>query len=234
MSSNLSRKDLLKQDQFAVQVEHSVDYLGAHSQQAIRIGGAVLALAAIVGGGYYFYNSKQTARAVELGEAIELVSAPVGPAANPGSPSFATEAARQDAVKKAFNELISKNGGSAEAYVAEYYLASMDAEGTKLDDARRRYQDVADHAPANWAGLARLALAQLDVAENRMAEAEPIFRDLMSHPTDLVSEEQATIAYAKAIAQSRPAEARKMLQPIADSKGDVATVAAAALSDLSK
>lgn len=234
MSSNLSRKDLLKQDQFAAQVEHSVDFLGAHRQQAIRIGGAVIALAVIVGGGFYFYNSKQTARAIELGDAIELVSAPVGGPAPSGSPSFPTEAAKQDAVKKAFNELISKNGGSAEAYVAEYYLASMDAEGTKLDEARRRYQDVADHAPANWASLARLALAQLDAAENRLAEAEPLFRDLITHPTDLVSADQATISYAKAIGATRPSDARKLLQSIVDAKSDAASVASAALTDLSK
>jgi len=232
VASNLSRKELLKQDQFAVQVEHSVDFLGAHRQQATRIGGAVVALALIAGGGFYFYNSQKTARALELGSAIQLTTAPVGAAAAPGATSFATDAAKKDAVTKAFTGIMSKDAGSSEAYVAEYYLASMDADGAKLDEARRRYQDVSDHAPAGWASLARLALAQIDVAENKVSDAETIFKDLIAHPTDLVSKEQATIAYARAIGQTKPDEARKLLQPIVDSKSDAAPIASQAVSEL--
>src|ERR1019366_4718938 len=130
----------------------------------------------------------------------------------------ATDGAKKDAVNKAFNEIINKNTGSSEAYVAEYYLASMDADGAKLDDARRRYQDVADHAPAGYASLARLALAQIDVAESRVTEGEAAFKDLIAHPTDLVSKDQATIAYARAISQAKPDEARSLLKPLTDAK----------------
>ena len=81
--------------------------------------------------------------------------------------------------------------------MAEYYLGAKALDAGKVDDARKKYQDVADHANANYASLAKLSLAQLDFAENRTAEAENLLKDLMDHPTDLVSKTQATNPYAK-------------------------------------
>jgi hypothetical protein len=77
-----------------------------------------------------------------------------------------------------------------------------------------------------------LSLAQLDIAENRQSEAETILKGLMDNPTDLVSKTQATFAYAKAIAQTKPAEARKLYQQIADEKTDASQIAMTAMNDL--
>ena len=125
-----------------------------------------------------------------------------------GGPSFPTQAAKDAAVTKAFTKLASDYSGTEEAYIAEYYLAGKALDAGKVDDARKKYQDVADHANANYASLAKLALAQLDFAENRIAEAEALLKDLMDHPTDLVSKTQARFTYAKVIAidQTRRSE----------------------------
>ena len=232
MASNLSRKELLKQDQFSVQVGHSVDFLGAHRKQTMLYGGIVLALALIVWGGFYYRSSQKATREAALGEAITLTTAPVGGQAPPSGPSFATDGSKKDAVTKAFTDIISKYGGSDEAYVSEYYLASMDADGAKLDDARKRYQDVADHAAAGYASLARLALAQIDIAESRVTEGEAAFKDLIAHPTDLVSKDQATIAYARAISQAKPDEARSLLKPLTDAKSEITPIAMQVMADI--
>lgn len=235
MANSLTRKELLKQDQFAVQVGHSVDFLGAHRQQAIRYGGAILVVALVVAGGFYYRNSQSATRQAALAEAISLTTAPVAQQqVPPGVTNFATDGAKRDAVTKAFTELINKHGGSDEAYISEYYLASMDADGAKLADARRRYQDVADHASAGYASIARLALAQINVAENRVSDAEAIFKDLIANPTDLVSKDQATIAYARAIGPTRPDDARKMLKPLTDVQSDISSIAIQVVSDLPK
>jgi hypothetical protein len=233
VASNLSRKELLKQDQFTVQVGHSVDFLGAHRKQTILYGGAALALILIAWGGFSYRTSQKAARELALGEAITLTTAPVGnqPPAN-GAPSFATDGAKKDAVTKALTGLMSKYSGSDEAYIAEYYLASMDADGAKLDDARKRYQDVADHAAAGYASLARLALAQIDIAESRVTEGEALFKDLIAHPTDLVSKDQATVAYARAIGPAKPDEARKLLKPLTDTPSDITPIAAQVAADI--
>jgi predicted negative regulator of RcsB-dependent stress response len=232
VASNLTRKELLKQDKFTVEAEHTVDFLSAHRKEAIRYGVILLAVAVIVAGVYYYRSSQQSVRAQALGEAITLAGAPVG-APQPGAPtSFPTTTAKETAVSKAFAKVQSDYSGSEEAFVAEYYLAAQALDAGKVDDARKKYQDVADHANANYGSLAKLALAQLDIAENRQAEAETVLKDLMQHPTDLVSKTQATFAYAKAIAPTKPDEARKLYMQIATEKSDASQIAVAAMNDL--
>jgi predicted negative regulator of RcsB-dependent stress response len=233
VASHLTRKALLKQDKFAVEVEHTVDYFAAHRQQAVRYGGIAVAVALIIAAVFYFRTSQKTVRQQVLGEGIALVSAPI--AATPpagGGPSFPNTKAKDDAVTKAFTKITTDYSGSDEAYIAEYFLAGRSVDAGKLDDARKKYQDVADHADSNYASLAKLSLAQINIAENRNAEAESQLKDLMDHPTDLVSKTQASIAYAKAIAPKRPDEARKLLTQIASTPSDISQIATQALTDL--
>jgi predicted negative regulator of RcsB-dependent stress response len=233
VASQLTRK-ALKQDKFAVEVEHTVDYFAAHRQQSIRYGAIALIVILIAGGVFYYRNSQQSVREQVLGEALTLVNAQVG-ATNPGpGPTFDTDVAKNTAVTKAFNNIFSQYGGSQEGYVAEYYLAANALASGRPDEARKKYQDVADHASANYASLAKLSLAELDAGDNRPGDAEKLLKDLMDHPTDLVSKAQATIAYANVIAPTRPDEARKLLLPISTAKdeGTVSAIANRYLSDL--
>jgi predicted negative regulator of RcsB-dependent stress response len=231
VASNLTRK-ALKQDKFAVEVEHTVDYFSAHRRSFIRYGSVALAILVIAAAVYFFRNSQHSVREQVLGEAIALTVAPVGAAAPAGGISFPTDAAKQAAVAKAFQKIIADYGGSEEAYIAEYFLGSQSMDAGKMDDARKKYQDVADHGNVNYASLAKLALAQLDIAQNRGREGESLLKGLMDHPTDLVSKPQATIAYAKAIAPARPDEARKLLTSLMTPPSDISPIAGAALADL--
>lgn len=233
MSSNLTRKALLKQDKFAVEVEHTVDYVAAHRKQAVRYGGIALVVIVMVAAVYYYRTSQQTVRQQMLGEAISLVSAPIAQTAPPGGgPTFPNDKAKDDAVTKAFTKITTDYNGSEEGYVAEYFMAGRSVAAGKPDDARKKYQDVADHAGANYASLAKLALAQIDLSENRGAEAEKLLKDLMDHPTDLVSKTQATLAYVKAIAPTKPDEARKLVSPIATTPSEVSPIAMQILSEM--
>jgi hypothetical protein len=101
-----------------------------------------------------------------------------------------------------------------------------------VDEARRKFQDAADHGNANYASLAKLALAQLDYAQNRTAEAEALLKGLMDHPTDLVSKEQAEFTWAKTIAPTKPEEARKLFQQLVSEKSEVSQIAQAAMNEL--
>jgi predicted negative regulator of RcsB-dependent stress response len=232
VASNFTRKSLLKQDKFTVEAEHTVDYLSTHRKEAVRYGGIALALVVLVAAVFYYRSSQLSVREQILGEAIALAGAPVGQPAQGGGASFATQSAKDDAVNKAFTKLAADYGGTEEAFVAEYYLASRSLDTGKVDDARKKYQDVADHATANYASLAKLALAQLDFAENRTAEAEVLLKALMDHPTDLVSKTQATFTYANVIAPTRPDEARKLLTQLAGEKSDVSQIALTAMNSL--
>lgn len=230
MASNLSRK-ALKQDKFAVEVEHTVDFFAAHRPQVYRYGGVALAVILIVGVVWFFRSQQRSARQQALGQAMTLFTVAIG-APNPNGPVFTNEAAKNAAVSKAFTKITTDYSGSEEAYIAEFYLAGLDTQDGKLDDARKKYQDVIGHANANDASLAKLALAQTDLAQNRTADAQNLLKDLMDHPTDLVSKEQATIAYAQAIGPTQPAEARKLLTPLTNPPTDISPIANAALSSL--
>lgn len=233
MASQLTRKEL-KQDKFAVEVEHTVDFFTAHRRETIRYGGIVLIAALIVGGFFYVRNVRRSDRQQALADALTLANAPVGAPSPSGGVSFPNEGAKDDAVTRALQKIISDYSGSQEDYIAEYYLAAKSADAGRMEDARRRYQEVADHADANYASLAKLALAQVDLSVNRTADAEKLLKDLMDHPTDLVSKAQATIAYAKAIGPAKPAEARKLLTGIVTDKNDadISQIALSALNDL--
>jgi len=155
-----------------------------------------------------------------------------GPPPN-GGPSFPTEEARADAAQKALNKVVTGYAGDPEGFLAEYYLAGTDADAGKLDQARRKYQDVVDHADASTASVARLALAQIHFAENRPNDARALLKELADHPTDLVSKDQADYTLAKGLAATQPEEARKLLLPLASRIGsDITQAAAAALAEL--
>jgi predicted negative regulator of RcsB-dependent stress response len=232
VSANLTRKELLKQDKFTVEAGNTFDWISEHRKEVTRYGGIALAVILVVAAVFYYRSSQNSVREQVLGEAIALQNAPVGQAAPAGGPSFPTQTAKDDGVKKAFTKLASDYSGSEEAWIAKYYLGSQALQAGNVDEARKQYQDVADHAEPNYASLAKLALAQLDFAQNRLAEAETILKGLMDKPTDLVSKSQATFTYAKVIASTKPAEARKLLSQLAGQPGDVGQLATAAEGDL--
>lgn len=231
MASHLTRKEL-KQDNVALKVEETFSFLGAHRSQVVRIGGAILALILIVAAVFYYRSSQSEVRQQLLGEAIAAQNAPVSATPAPSGVSYSSEASKRAAVVKAYTRLTSEHSGSTEGYIAEYTLGTMDAESGNDTEARRKYQDVIDHADANYGSLAKLSLAQLNFATNRAGEAQAQLKDLMDHPTDLVSKNQAAFTLARGIAKAQPAEARKLLVPMAASGSEISQTAAQALADL--
>jgi predicted negative regulator of RcsB-dependent stress response len=223
----------LKTDKFALEVEHTVDFVAEHQRQLILYGSIAVAVALVAVSVFFFMRHQHTVREQALGEAIQIQEAPVGPP-NPGAAlTFPTEEAKRAAATKAFNDLASKYPRSDEAAIAKYYLGAMAADQGKMTDAEKLFQAAAATGDKNYASLARFSLAQVYFAEGRTADAEKILRDLMAHPTLFVSKEQATIALAKGIAPTKRAEALKMLEPLRTMAGTVSQVAINAVAELS-
>jgi len=231
VSTHLTRKEL-KQDNVALKVEETFDFFTKYRQLITRGAIVVVAVAVIAGGAIYYRNAQHDVREQMLADAITLQAAPVGQAPPNGGPSFPTDTAKKEAVTKAYQKIVDEHGGSEEAYAAQLALATMDADAGKMADARKKYQDVADHASAGYASLAKLSLAQLDFAENNTSGAEAILKDLQDHPTDMVSKYQAMFTLARGIAQTKPDEARKLLTTIASSASDASQTAVTALQEL--
>jgi hypothetical protein len=233
VAGHLTRKEL-KSDQVAVTVEHTVDYFQAHQQPIVRAVIAAVALAVIIGGVIFYRSQQHGVRDARLAEAMRVAQAPVGGAGTPDALMFPTNEAKAAEENKVFSKLQSDYPGTDEGYIAEYYLAGVDASQAKLEDARKKYQDVADHAGKNTASLAKFALAQIAFQENKPADGERLLRDLMDHPTDLVSKEQAILALADNMKTRNPAEARKLLEPLSKEGGEAAGFAGRVLNEIPK
>lgn len=233
MAGHLTRKEL-KSDQVAVTLEQTVDYVQAHQQSIVRAAIAVVALAVVIGGFFFYRNQQQGVREARLSAAMQVSQAPVGAQGTPDALAFPNNEAKATEETNVFSKLVTDYPGTQQGYIAEYYLGGVLVSQAKFEDARKKYQDVADHAGKDIASLAKLALAQIDFQENRAPAAEALLRGLMDHPTAMVSRDQAAYTLADGIRKTNPAEARKLLEPMVNENGAIAGDASRILSELPK
>ena len=227
--ARITRKEL-KTDKFALEVEQTVDFFEEHRNEVLRYGGiAVVVILLVVG--IVMYRSHQRAnREQELGAAIQVQEAPVGGAA-PGNPIFfPTQAEKDKAAIKAFADIATKYSGSDEGIIAENYLGAIAADQGRLDDAEKRFKSVADSGNKALASVAKLSLADIYAVQGKNKESEAVLRDLMDHPTELVSRDQAAFKLARLLAKSNPAEARKLIDPLRTSSNPTVSQDAISLS----
>jgi predicted negative regulator of RcsB-dependent stress response len=228
--SRITRKEL-KTDKFALEVEHTVSLFEQHRQEIVRYGAIAAVVVALIAG-YMFYSSSQHAvREQALSHAIEVQEAPVGQSAS-GGLAFTTQEAKDAEATKVFTDLKNKYSGSAEGQIAAYYLASIQADQGNMAQAEKSFQDVAQHAEAGYASLAKLSLAQIYFSDGRAAQGESTLKDLMAHPTAFVSPDMAAIALARHyIAIKNSTEAKKLLEPL-KAKTGAGQVAVSMLGEL--
>jgi predicted negative regulator of RcsB-dependent stress response len=211
--ARITRKEL-KTDKFALEVEQTVTYFEEHRTQVMLYGAVAAVIALLVIGIVMYRNHQQSVRQQELSTAIQIQEASVG-GTSPGTVySFPTLAEKEKASAKAFAELATKYSGSNEGAISLNYLAALAVNQGKLDEAEKRYKEVAASGNSKMASLAKLSLAQLYFVQNRGKEGEAQLRELMAHPTEFVSKEQATFTLARAISKTNPAEARRLIEPL--------------------
>jgi predicted negative regulator of RcsB-dependent stress response len=222
----------LKHDRFVEQVGHTVEYATEHKQQIIRYGGIGLAVLIVILGAGWYMRSQAAARQEALREAIHKQEGQIGPAQSPFLVSYATAADKEKAVDAAWNDLVAKYSGSDEAMIAHFYMGINAADRGKTQDAEKHLKIVAESGKDAWASQARLSLANIYESQGRTADAEKLLRSIVDDPTILVSKEQATLMLARVLAKSRPAEARKLLEPLRTERGPVSRAAITALNDI--
>jgi len=229
--ARITRKEL-KTDNFALEIGHTVDFFEEHRTEIVRYAAVAIAVAAIVVLIFVYRSHQQTVRQEALSKALALQEAPVGQAVQGAPISFPTQDAKDKETTKAFSELASKYSGTDEGYIAEYYLGCTAADQGKLGEADKRFSSVADSAGKKYASLAKLALGQLYFAEGKPGDGEKTLRSLMDKPTVFVSQDQAAIVLARMLAPTKPAEARKLLDPLRAKPGPVSQTAIQAYGDL--
>jgi predicted negative regulator of RcsB-dependent stress response len=216
----------LKSDKFAEEVGLTVDFFEEHRQEIIRYGGAALALAALVAGYLYYARHQRALRQDALFLAMQTFDAPVGQASEDSPGGFPTEQAKDEEATRRFTALRVDYPRSDEARIAGYYLGCILGSQGKYAEAEKAFLEVASGGDERYASLAKLALAQIYFADGRASLGEKTLRDLMDRPTVFVTKDQAAIALARLLMTSKPAEARKLLQPLLGRPGGIGQVAA--------
>ena len=228
--SRITRKEL-KTDKFALEVEHGISFFEHHKNEAVRYGAIAVGIAVLIVGYTIYQRGQHSARQEMLSAAIRIQEAGVGQSGN-GGLAFPTQEAKDQEAIRAFAELRTKHSGSAEGEIAQYYLGSIKADQGKLAEAEKLYQEVAQNGAERYAALAKLSLAQIFFADGRADQGEKVLRDLIANPTDFVSSDQATISLARYLAAMKPAEARKLLEPLRTRPGSTGQVAITLLGEM--
>jgi predicted negative regulator of RcsB-dependent stress response len=228
--SRITRKEL-KSDKFALEVEHGISFFEHHKSEAAKYGGIALAVLVLILGYTMYSRSQHAARQEALGNAIKVQEGVVGQSAV-GGVAFPTQEAKDQEATRVFTELQAKYPGSAEGEIAQYYLGSIKADQGKLAEAEKMFLDVSQKGDEKYASLAKLALAQIYFADGRSDQGEKVLRDLIANPTVFVSSDQATISLARYLAPKKPAEARKLLDPLRSRVGNVGQVALTLLAEI--
>ena len=168
----------LKHDRF-------VDEIGALSVRAranqrllLAIAGAVIGIAVIAFGVYFYRANREKQAQQSLAAAIETAEASVGETQPQGAtgPHFKTEAERTAAAERLFKDVQAKHGGSDAADVAGLYLARIAVSRGDVKTARAMLEEFVDEHDDNiLVGTARFSLYQLRV-EN--GEAPQVVKEL--------------------------------------------------------
>ena len=229
--ARITRKEL-KTDKFALDVGLTVTFFEDHRKEITRYGAVALVVVLLIIG-YSIYSRRQHGvRQDALARAIQVQESPIGPPTPGVNFNFPTQDSKDQAALQAFADLEARFPGTTEADIAEYYLGAIKADQGKLAEAEVRFKNVVDKGDARYASLAKLSLAPIYFADGRADQGEKVLRDLMDRPTIYVSKEQATLALARALVAKRPAEARKLLDPLRSQRGTVGQVALSILGEL--
>ncbi len=119
-------KDQLQHDRFTDTVSNVISYAGSHRPILIRAGVAILVVAILAGGLWWYFAGQSEKRGDELASAMSILDAQVGPP-NDFAKTYATEDAKKDAFAAAISSLVSKYQGTREGLIAQYYRGAARA-----------------------------------------------------------------------------------------------------------
>ena len=177
------RRDL-KHDRFVDEIGTLSGKAKENQRLLLMVTAAVVAVA-VIGYGIYFYRSSREQRAQEaLAKAIDTIESPLlPPAPAPGQPAmpgakYKTDAERQAAAEKQFKDVQSQYGGSDAADVADLYLARLEAQHGNTASARKRLEHfISAHPKHLLVGGARYSLYQLRIDSG---EGTPVAQELQA------------------------------------------------------
>jgi TolA-binding protein len=213
----------LKQDRFSKvtmeAAERTASWTVEHQSKVVAAVIALVVIGGIAFGGWYYVSQQDEKASFELSTAVRTFETPVRPAgvpAQPGYDSFASTQERATAARKQFQEIVDKYPHTHTVEMARYFVGLASAQLSDNAAAERNLQEVANSSNANLASLAKFALASVDRAENKDAQAVDLYKQLIAKPTIVVSKATAQMELASYYeSQKEPDEAKKIYEQVA-------------------
>ena len=226
-------RDLVKHDAFRETTVETLKFVSGHKSQLYKYVGGALALIVLIGGVFWFRGYQHTVREEKLEKLLHIWDAPVTTDPPPfAARSFKTQPEKDKTLETDFAAFASDNKGSDEAVQALYYLGVHYADAGNLSEADKNFRAAIDQGSGSYAAMAKIALAQSLRAQGKVDEGAKLIQSIIDKPVDLVSKEAATIELARLIMQTKPVEARRLLEPLRTSRAAISQAAVALLSEM--
>jgi TolA-binding protein len=220
-----SERHHLKTNEVAEQIARLTQKLGEHSRQ-VAAAAAAVAMLAVAAGAYWAYRTRTLHEAgAALAGAMAILDAPVVPPPPPGSTgpgapagSYPSEQARAEAALAAFRAAAERYAGTAPGVAARYHAAALLLQLGRPAEAEPLFKDVADRGGVPvYARMARLGLAEAQVAAGRYDEAIATYRDLAAQRDGDLPVDGLLMQLGRAYALAgKAAEAQQTYQRIVD------------------
>jgi tetratricopeptide (TPR) repeat protein len=212
----------LKQDKFSRvtidAAERTVHWSAEHQTKLLVVTAIVLAVAAIISGGWYYLGQQDQKASVDFSRAIRTLDTPVRPPnmpPQPDNPSFASSKERATAAHKQFQEIADKYPHTHAADFAHYFLGLTSSDLGDNAAAERELQKVASYHNADLSALAKFALASVYRNTNRDKQAIDVYKQLIAKPTATVSKVAAQMELAATYqSANQPLEAKRIYEQI--------------------
>jgi TolA-binding protein len=212
----------LKEDRFSkatIQAaEKTVHWTVEHQSKLIAAAVAVIVVAAIAVGGWYYLNTQDEKASGELSTAVRTFDAPVRPAGmppQPGSESYASLEERATAARKQFQTIVDKYPHTKTAAMAKYFVGLCSVQLNDHAAAERNLQETASSSNKDLAALGRFALASVYRSEKKDAQAVDLYKQLADKPTTTVSKVTAQLELADLYqTQQKRDEAKKIYDQV--------------------
>jgi TolA-binding protein len=178
---------------------NAVHWTAEHQAKLIAAVIAVVVIAGIAFGGWYYINTQDEKASAELSTAVRTFDTPVRPPgvpAQPGYDSFASSQERSTAARKQFQDIVDKYPRTHTADMARYFVGLAASQLGDNAAAERSLQEAAGSRSADLAALGKFALASIYRAENKDAQATDLYKQLIDKPTIVVSKATAQLELA--------------------------------------
>jgi len=207
----------LKQDRFAETAAETVSWAVERRNQIIVAAVAITVVVALVVGGWFYFDHRDSAASVDLGKAIRTYEAPLRPANAPAQPDFLTftsASERAAAAQKEFKAVTEKYPHTRSSEFAQYFIGLTYRDMGDNKNAEQSLNSVAGIHNKEVAALARFALAGIYEESNREPDAIKIYQDLIAHPTSTVPKATAQLELAAIYQAKQPSEAARIYDQI--------------------